>query len=225
MKIIMIVGHQSSGTTAMYDCLIADKRYAAIHEDENNELYLHWNLRPEKEIRDLLRGLGKPLLTKPVNETARRGLGAVFQEFCDYDLQMVCMYRDPVSTYFSGILRTIRRNMRGAVGIDDGWMSIDFRNPVKWCQMWSRRYRERVFPALVEYGNRIAVVRYEDLIADRAVFDGVCRRVKSRGEYLFRADNGGGRYLHEFRDVIMENTSEVLAELDGWRTFRPGSAG
>jgi hypothetical protein len=221
MKIIMIVGHQSSGTTAMFDCMAVDKGFATIQEEDDNDLYLHWNLRPEAVIRGVLCGLGKPLLTKPVNETSRRSLGEIFREYRDYDVQMVCMYRDPVATYFSGILQIIRRAIRADVAVSDGWLSVDFRHPVKWCRMWSRRYKERVFPALSEYGNRITVVRYEDLIADGAVFEGVCRRVGIGGKYGFRADNGGGKYLHEFSDIIRENTVEVLEELDKKRTFRP----
>ena len=70
----MITGHQRSGTTALMNSLSRDPNIELINESLNNELFYKWNLKPEKEIRSFLNNLKKPLLTKPVNETKKRGI-------------------------------------------------------------------------------------------------------------------------------------------------------
>jgi hypothetical protein len=217
MKIVMITGHQKSGTTAMMRALGADSSFATINEHRDSPLYLNWNLRPEKEIRHILHGIGHPIITKPVNETRYRGIADIFEEYKEYDLHIVFMYRDPINTYFSNMMLRIKNEL---LQRKDSQLSIRFPHPSEWCQSWNRRMTT-VLDALPMYDHQITLVRYEDVVSDIDVFNEICDRVGVKGKPLFRDDNNGGRlYLPgKTQQQIINFTVNTLKDLNTARTF------
>jgi hypothetical protein len=55
-------------------------------------------------------------------------------------------------------------------------------------EMWNRRNQSSLM-ALPDFGTRIGIVRYEDLVADPKVFYRACAFFRIKGEYLFREDS------------------------------------
>jgi len=152
--------------------------------------------------------LKKPLLTKPVNETKKRGIIELFDEYKDYDLYIIFLYRNPVNVYFSQLMKRIKdqNNLFGYNEFMDRW---NLRN-------------KHVIEALSYYKDKIFLVRYEDLIANKRVFFDLCNFVDIDGDYIFEKDsNKGVNNLHE--EVIHElkrGTSKIINLLDSNRTYK-----
>ena len=202
-RIVMLMGVQRSGTNALFNSLAADGRYRAFNEDQD-EIFVDWNLRPEHEIRGILLG-GGPVLMKPVNETDFREVIDVVREYRDYDVWIPWIYRDPVNVHFS-------------------WLTKWRMPPLEeFITMWTRRNRS-ILSALPDIGSRVSIVRYEDLVADRGTFDRLCAFFGIEGEYQFREDSNEGRrnLPAPVIEEIERRTSSLMADLDSNRGFGAG---
>lgn len=203
LKIIMVMGVQRSGTNALFNSFAKDTNFRAFNECDDSEIFYEWNLRPECEIRSILRGSG-PVLLKPVNETDFRSVTDVIREYKDYDVWIPWIYRDPVNVYYSWLTKW---NMP----------SVD-----EFIEMWNRR-NQSILTILPDFGSRIGIVRYEDLVADPQVFYRACGFFSITGEYLFREDSESGRRNLSNRVIteIEQGTTQILNNLNKSRTFKP----
>ncbi len=199
----MVMGVQRSGTNALRRSLSLDPRVAGFNESKDSPLFKNWYLRREASIRDFLNGVPGTVLIKPISETRKRTVADIFEEYQAYDLWMPWIYRDPVNVYHSRIRR---------------WPELTDID--RFVDSWNSRNRSAL-EAIPGHADRMAIVRYEECIADPTVFWGLCRFLNVEGEYLFRRDSAGGyrRLDRELQQRILEGTSEVLQELDAARRF------
>ncbi|MDA9952392.1 sulfotransferase domain-containing protein [Chitinophagales bacterium] len=99
-KIVMILGYQRSGTSAMISSFENCKNYT-IHSESNNSWLMHkWLLRPEKNIRYSL-NKRKRLITKPITESYLRTSGELFEEYKNYDVQYILLLRNVENIFYS----------------------------------------------------------------------------------------------------------------------------
>lgn len=197
-KIIMILGVQRSGTTALFDTL-ETANVTAYQEVEQSTIYDDFFLRPEPEIRFLLRSSTLPILLKPVRESERRGVLEILSEFSDYDVHIVWAYRDPVNVIYS----YEREGWTNAVGYEtvaSEWVS---RN-------------EALLNELNHCRSRVDVVRYEDLLNDPMLIHVLASRLGLRVQSTLDSDSRGGRSKMDpvFQAKIDSITSKTLHRLD-----------
>jgi len=206
MKIVMITGHQRSGTSALLKSLSRDSGVVTINESLDNELFCRWNLRPEAEIRPFLANMDKTLLTKPVNETKRRNIVELFDEYRDYDLRVIFLYRNPVNVYFSRLMKWVKG--KTITEFVDGWNS---RN-------------QHIVEAMPRYKDRIFLVSYEDIIADKRVFRDLCNFADIDGKSVFGKDSNKGmvNFHQKVIDEIEHGTSEVMELLNKLSSIQGG---
>ncbi len=206
MKIVMITGIQCSGTSALLKSLSRDSGVVTINESLDNELFCSWNLRPEAKIRPFLANMDKTLLTKPVNETRRRSIVELFNEYRDYDLRVIFLYRNPVNVYFSQLMKRVKDKTITEF-IDD----------------WNSRNRH-VIEAMPRYKDRIFLVSYEDIIADKRVFRDLCNFAGINGKSVFRKDSNKGmvNFRQNVIDKIEHGTSEVIELLNKLSSIQGG---
>jgi hypothetical protein len=204
-KIVMVMGVQRSGTSALFFSLAKDDRFNSFNESADNAFFYNYFLRPERVLGPLLIEIEKPVLLKPISETKRRSLDDVFEEYAAYDVSALYIYRDPVNTYYSS-------NARWPEAVEP------------YLEKWIRR-NQYLLALHPRFRPRVAVIRYEDLIADPNIFREACDFVGIKGTYSFRADSCRGRKsLPEgIQKQIDQWTQTVLSELDHMRKFRPHS--
>ena len=206
---MMIMGHQRSGTNALFNSLVKGNDCVPIVDVASSDVYDDFYLRPEAEIRTILNDQKKPVLLKPVNETKKRSIDSVFEEYQQYDLRILYIYRDPVNAFFS------------QTEFWPEYTDVDY-----FIDRWNARNLLAINISPV-WKPKFAIVKYEDLIEDPGVFDQACRFLEISGKYLFRTDKGGGRQSlsADVQKQIDEGTAGVLAQLDQYRTFYPGKTG
>jgi hypothetical protein len=202
-KLLMIMGFQRSGTNALFNSLKKGGGCIPIIDVESSPVYDQFYLRPESEIRSILMDQRNPVLLKPVNETKKRSIDSVFEEYRNYDLRILYIYRDPVNAFFS------------QTELWPEYTDVDY-----FIEQWNSRNLYAIHISSL-WKSCLGIVKYEDLIADPGVFDQACDFFKIPGVYLFRTDKSGGRQLlsDEVRKRIDGGTAEVLTLLDGLRTF------
>jgi hypothetical protein len=176
---------------------------------ESSDIYDQFYLRPEPEIRNKIAGQPKPVLLKPVNESKRRDIDSVFDEYRNYDLRILYIYRDPVNTYFSQI---------------EMWPQ--FSDVEDFIHQWNRR-NELALNLSQEWKKQLAIVKYQDLSDDPRVFDAASHFFEIPGKYLFRADKNRGREMLSptVQKQIDDGTRAILDRMDQSRTFFPGKPG
>jgi hypothetical protein len=203
IKIIMVMGVHRSGTNALFNSLAEDTNFRSFNESDDSEIFCEWNLRPESEIRSILQG-SDPILLKPVSETEFRSVIDVIKEYESYEVWIPWIFRDPVNVYLSWFRKW---NMP----------SVD-----EFIQMWNRR-NQSILMALPDFGTRIGIVRYEDLVSDPQVFYRACGFFGIMGRYLFREDSQGGRrnLPVEIITKIERGTTQILNRLNKSRRFTP----
>ncbi|HJL19073.1 MAG TPA: sulfotransferase domain-containing protein [Sandaracinaceae bacterium LLY-WYZ-13_1] len=205
-RLIFVMGVQRSGTNALRRSLSLSPSIVAFNEAKEDELYDDWFLRPEPEIRDLLKAVPLPVLLKPISETLERSLSEVMEEFAAYDLHVVWIYRDPVNVYHSTVTRWPHKKDVGT-----------------FIEQWNARNLGAA-EAMDRYGEQITVVRYRDLVKDYLVFRNLCERLGIRqGENLFSRDSRAG-YEHQPEEVqqeILSETASAWTKMESLRAFRP----
>ncbi|MBW8010816.1 MAG: sulfotransferase domain-containing protein [Chloroflexi bacterium] len=147
-RLIMVMGVQRSGTTALFQSLSRDLNLISFNESQNSEIFNNFLLSPEPKIRPTLISVADPVLLKPISETKKRTVTDLFKEFKDYDLQIVWIYRDPANVFYFMTQMGCQRPNR----VTAKFFAHD----------WNRRNRF-LLEGLSEYPFGIMVVRYEDL--------------------------------------------------------------
>ncbi len=174
----MIMGMQRSGSTALFETLSTARRLVSHAESPDGPIYDDYFLRPESAIRTVLRSSGYPVLLKPVRESERRTLVSVIEEYADYDLSILWLYRDPVNVVFSYSVQ--------------GWIEATTA-ALEWLTLeWIERNRMPVqVPAALR--PKLTVLRYEDLVSDGSVLQALRRKLGIWGFSTFRPDSNAGR--------------------------------
>jgi hypothetical protein len=202
-RLIFVLGSQRSGTNALRQSLSLDPWVRGFNEHKSNRLYDNWVLRPEPEIRWFLRRQPGTVLLKPIRSVIDRPVSEFLAEFADYRYEVAWIYRDPVLVFAS-------RRRR--------WAFLD--DVEHFTTEWNRINRS----ALAARDDRMAIVSHADLIADRAVFEGLCGFLDVNGEYLFRRETSRAYEEVDGGDIdrIHKATAETRAALDGARAFTAG---
>lgn len=206
-KLLFVMGSQRSGTTVLFDSFAQDSSLEAHPESDSSLFYHQFLLRPERELRPIIWRKRRRLLLKPISEVQIRSVDAVLTEFQDYGPQVAWIYRDPVNVWASN---------RQTFGYGD-------REFETWLAGWNQGNRSVLDALRGPFGDRISLVRYEDLLSDPACFEGLCALVAARPiNPLFRsADRGRGRELDDAaRQAIEAATKETLAALNDARSAR-----
>ncbi|RME23618.1 MAG: hypothetical protein D6798_13160 [Deltaproteobacteria bacterium] len=203
-RLVLIMGVQRSGTNALFKSLTSAPGVLGVNESPDSAFFENVLLRPEPALRPHLRAHDGPIVLKPISETNRRGVDEVIDELLAHDPVVPWIYRDPVNCFHSHVQR---------------WKGFRGR-PQQFAEHWSRRNR-LALDALDRHGDRIAIVRYEDLVADPSVFHALADFVGVPGSYLFRADRGLGRNHQpaEVQACIDAGTAATVARLDAARRF------
>lgn len=200
-RLVMIMGFQRSGTTATFRTLATAPGVSPRNEHADDDIYDQYFLRPEPEIRPLLAALPGTVLLKPVRESRRRSPLEVAEEYRDYALSMIWLYRDPVNVYWSWLQM--------------GWL--------KWHPKgWVAR-NQKCLDSLAALGDKLIVVRYEDLVASPACVEALAMRLGFTVESTLRADSNAGRILvaADVQQQIDAATRSMLEKLDNARSIRP----
>ena len=71
-RLVMILGFQRSGTTALFNTLASASGVSPRHEHADDDVYDDYFLRPESQVRPVLSALPGMVLLKPVRESRRR---------------------------------------------------------------------------------------------------------------------------------------------------------
>lgn len=206
--VIMVMGVQRSGTTALFKSLARDPALTSFHESPDDALYYLYHLRSLREIAPILDAAPGAVLLKPINETFVRSLEDLWREYSNYALKLVWIYRDPVN-----VLSSMMRK---------GWLPSGLEGE-KGAGAWVARNR-LALQFQEDRPDMITLVRYEDLIADPGVFRALCGSLGVNGKAVFREDRGTGRQDIPLatQRAIYQLTRATLRALDASRTFRPG---
>ncbi len=204
----MVMGVQRSGTTALFHSLATDESVTAMAEDIDSAFFCNFLLRPVREIGPLIERSGGRMLLKPISETCVRSLTDVAEEFRLYPLRFVWIYRDPVN-----VLHSMYR---------EKWMAAEEIDRPDLHRGWRRR-NQLALDFQRQCPDAIAIVRYEDLCLDPAVFRQLAAWLGLHCRSLFRKDTAVGRKF--VSAAVQENidaaTSDVLNALQAGRTFCP----
>ncbi len=171
-ELIMVMGVQRSGTNVLFDSLATDRTLSAFPEDIDSAFYCNFKLRPLGELAPLIEHAPGRILLKPISETGRRSLAAVAEEYRSYPLRFVWIYRDPVNVFDS-----MRR---------ERWLSPNEIDQPAHIRGWRKR-NEYALQFQQQCPEQIAIVRYEDLCFDRAVFRQLTRWLGLDCNSYFRA--------------------------------------
>ena len=203
-RLVMIRGFQRSGTTALFDTLASAPGVSPRHEHADDDLYDDYFLRPEPQIGSVLAALPGTVLLKPVRESRRRSPLEVAEEYRDYDLTMIWLYRDPVNVYQSWL--------------EKQWVT----NPEGIGQHWVSR-NKKCLASRAALGDTLLIVRYEDLVASPASVAALAGRLGLVVESTLRADSNAGRTHVAAVDqqAIDAATRATLEQLDNARSIRP----
>lgn len=205
-SLIMILGVQRSGTTALFETLAESPGVVPRHESHWDEIYDNYFLRPEPEIRAFLHALPGTVLLKPVRETERRTPLQVAEDYRDYDLRIIWLYRDPVNVFASYVQR--------------GWSQVSPVDADTFAIHWVRRNLD----ALAASGplrERLLMVSYEDLTSHRSLVMDLAARLGLTVRTPLRGDSASGRRSlpREIQDLIDGETFSVRDRLDRQRSL------
>ena len=207
-QLIMVMGAQRSGTTALFRSLAHDRALTSFHESAEDALYYLYRLRPVREIAPILNAAPGAVLLKPITETLDRSLEELKTEYANYALKFVWIYRDPVN-----VLHSMSRK---------GWLPCALEGEPG-AGTWVAR-NQLALRFQKDHPAAIAIVRYEDLVSDPTIFGSLCKSLDVNGAPVFREDRGGGRsdLPLAVQRAIEAATGTTLRALDSVRTFRPG---
>jgi len=210
-ELIMVMGAQRSGTNVLFSSLATDRTLSAFPEDIDSAFYYNFLLRPVNELARLIERAPGRILLKPITETGRRSLAELAEEYHSYPLRFAWIYRDPVNVFDS-----MRR---------ERWLAANEIDQPAQIRGW-RKHNEYALQFQQQCPEQIAIVRYEDLCFDRAVFRQLTRWLGLDCNSYFRRDTAQGR--KHVGIVAQRNidarTGDILATLDAVRTFSPRRA-
>lgn len=201
-KLLMVMGYQRSGTNALFDSIERGGGCIPMVDVEQSEIYDQFDLRPEPEIRKFLMASPAPVLLKPVNDTKKRSIENILNEYKDYEVKIVYLYREPVHVFGSQV------NL---------WPHFD--DVKEFIHLWNKRNRYAL-DLSARWKDQLAIISYADLIADPDVFNQVCAFLGVPGKYLFRRDQKLGSQLpDEIQKKIETETIETWNALEENRRF------
>lgn len=207
-KLIMVMGLQRSGTSALTEALGQDPSLRVETEQPGGPVYDRYFLRPEPELRPYLWRIKQRVLLKPISEVQVRSVENVLREFDDYGVQLVWIFRDPVNVWSSAQVE---------FGLSDAHFD-------QWVELWNEGNRSVVEALRGPYADRIAIIRYEDLIESRGVFSALCRflGIRDANNIFWRRDEKKGRrrLAAEIQQRIESGTAETFDILMA-RRIRP----
>ena len=204
-RLVMIMGFQRSGTTALFDTLASAPGVSPRHEHADDDIYDDYFLRPEPQIRSVLAALPGTVLLKPVRESRRRSPLEVAEEYRDYGLTIIWLYRDPVNVYRSWVEKFWVKSRPKGMG-----------------QQWVTR-NENCLASRAALGDTLIIVRYEDLVASPSCVAALAGRLGLTVESTLRADSNAGRthLAADDQSDIDAITLATLEKLDDARSIRP----
>lgn len=204
-RLLMIMGFQRSGTTALFETIASAPGISARHEHADDDIYDDYYLRPEPLVRPVLAALPGTVLLKPVRESARRSPAEVADEYRDHDLTILWLYRDPVNVYHSWV--------------EKGWAKGP---PARIGGLWVSR-NVKCLRSRAALGPKLLLIRYEDLVTSPACLDDLAGRLGLTIRSTLRADRNAGRsqVAPQIRDEIDTITRGTLEKLDRARSIRP----
>ena len=175
--------------------LSADTYFIVINEYEA-EYFDNWFLRPLADFKEKIDSNPNPYIFKPISETKIRSIQDVIDEYSEYDVQVVWIYRNPVNVYYSQVIKL--GNSVHAFISD-----------------WNKRNTE-VLNAYAIIPERITVVKYKDLIGNEELFNKLCNKLNIKGVLNFEKDSESGMKILSKRlqkDIVI-GTKEVYSLLD-----------
>lgn len=196
-KIIMILGYQRSGTSALISSFEEDKDYAIYTESNESWLMHKWLLRPEKNIRFPLNKI-KKLITKPITESYQRTSGELFEEYKNYDIQYILLLRNVENIFYSN-----SKHDNESYGND-----IE-----KFIPLYNKRMKNTLTGLDKKNG---LVVKYEDIIDKPIIYDKICDYLGVKGKYLFRKDSNLGfkNLSDDQQSILNKRTLEIKSKTD-----------
>ncbi|MCQ9205093.1 MAG: sulfotransferase [Omnitrophica bacterium] len=200
----MIMGVQRSGSTALLRSFAKNCKLVTLDEGMDTPVFQGFNLRPESEIRELLKSIKATVVFKSINETNRRNVEDVIQEYKNYDLWILWIYRDPVNVFYSDCKMSNR----------------PLSSVYSFISQWNQR-NQYILSAYWKYNSKIVIVKYEDLLSDPKVFFKICRLLNVKGRYIFYRDSSKGRkdLPDRIKDDVDKGTLHILTKLDKNRRF------
>jgi hypothetical protein len=207
--LIMIMGVQRSGTSALFNTLASAPGLTGRTEHVGDAIYDDFDLRPEPEIRQVLHSLPGTILLKPVNESKRRAPWAVAEEYAGYELRIIWIYRDPVNVFCSFLQKGWGRG--GCQKFADSWVA---RNQL-------------AIESIEPLGDRFLVVRYEDIVSNPGCVAALADRLGLSVRSCLRADSQLGRQhlAPEIQAKMQTRTADMPAKLDAARSITPETIG
>ena len=207
-ELIMVMGVQRSGTTALFHSLATDKTLTVLPEDIDSAFYYQFRLRPVTELAPLIERIGGRILLKPISETFMRSLAEVAKEFRAYPVRFVWIYRDPVN-----VLHSMQR---------EKWIAPQDIDRPDHVLAWRQR-NQYALEFQRQFSDQIAVLRYEDLCLDPEVFGQLARWLSLNCKPSFRNDSAMGRkhVPRAAQRTIDASSSRTLRALNAARTFKP----
>jgi len=150
-KIVMIMGIQRSGGTTFLSSFLRDSSITALKQEQNSQVYRLTHLRPIDETLEYLMGLRGTVIMEPKSDSKFRAITDIFEEYSPFEVWMLWNYSDPVAVCIRYLLRYPHKNTPDKID--------------RFIGMWNTR-NQRLLDALPRYGERIAIIKLEDVIQD-----------------------------------------------------------
>jgi hypothetical protein len=152
----------------------------------------------------------KPLVFHSIAESVRHAPDKIINGFDSS--QVIWLYRNPVNVFFSGCKMWGTR-------YPQQW-TISEPNVRRFCKDYYNDRNQKVAQCYDNYKDKIFIVKYEDLIESRELFDKVCDFADAAGEYIWREDsNLGYKELDsKFVKLIRKSTEDTFDWLEKHRS-------
>jgi len=205
--LFFLMGIQRSGGSTLLNAF-RRKRNVSVFKEKDKRIFDYFMLRPEKEIRPFIEKSKPITFIEAKSETKKRDVTDIFSEYSRYSVRVIWNYRDPVSVYYS---RLIKYPHKDWVSDENGFS-----------EMWNQR-NNSVLTALKQYRNDIAIIKLEDLIESKNVFKHLCDFIGTKGKNTFYSDkvNIDNKLPEAIIKNIHKQTAKVLNQLDLNRRFLP----
>ncbi len=118
-ELIMVMGAQRSGTNVLFSSLATDRTLSAFPEDIDSAFYCNFLLRPLSELAALIERAPGRILLKPINETGRRSLAELAEEYRSYRCNS---NNNALSRSRSSAMKTYALTARSSGSSRAGWV-------------------------------------------------------------------------------------------------------
>lgn len=193
--VILLLGVQRSGTNAIRRSLENDKLILSINESISNDFFKDWLLKPKSEYENKINGLHNvTLLLKPVQETRKRNIISIMNDFSEYKTTILWPFRNPINVYYS---QKIKKD----------------RSVYEFLNDWINRNSDAI--KYSENNNNIIFIPYEKLINDKEYFASLCVKINVNGKFMFKQDSKKGELNlnNKIKNEITKRTQEIYSKL------------